>query len=215
MARQTKERAEQTRETILDAAEQVFFKRGVARASIEEIAAEAGVTRGAVYFHFRDKVDLFLGIEERVRLPHEEIMAMLAQSPTADALNLLERIVLSLFARYAAEDRKRIRLTVLLLRCDYVDEMAPALDRQNATYGRFAIELRRYFRDAARGPNLDQDWNPELAALVFQTLMHGALLRWLRSPGDFPLNSSGVSVVKGFLTAVRRNWAPTDGQTNV
>ena len=48
MARRTKAEAEQTREQILDAAEAVFLDRGVARASLAEIAQAAGVTRGAV-----------------------------------------------------------------------------------------------------------------------------------------------------------------------
>ncbi len=80
LARRTKEQAEQTREAILDAAEQVFFQRGVSRASLEEIGRVAGVTRGAVYWHFKDKLDLFLAIEERVRLPQEQMLAQLARS---------------------------------------------------------------------------------------------------------------------------------------
>ena len=59
MARRTKEEALQTRNDLIDAAELVFELRGVAGASLQEVAETAGVTRGAVYWHFRDKVDLF------------------------------------------------------------------------------------------------------------------------------------------------------------
>ena len=55
MARRTKEEALATRHALLDAAERVFGRRGVARTSLVEIAEEAGVTRGAVYWHFKDK----------------------------------------------------------------------------------------------------------------------------------------------------------------
>jgi len=48
MVRRTKEEAEQTRDQILDAAEILFFERGVAHTSLEQIARAAGVTRGAV-----------------------------------------------------------------------------------------------------------------------------------------------------------------------
>ena len=54
MVRRTKEAAAITREQLLDAAERVFRERGVAGSSLAQIAAEAGVTRGAVYWHFRD-----------------------------------------------------------------------------------------------------------------------------------------------------------------
>ena len=58
MARRTKFEAEKTRNAILDAAEKVFYKRGVARTSLEQIARAAHVTRGAVYWHFHDKIEL-------------------------------------------------------------------------------------------------------------------------------------------------------------
>jgi TetR/AcrR family acrAB operon transcriptional repressor len=103
VARQTKERAEHTRKAVLDAAEQVFFRRGVARASLEEVARMAGVTRGAVYWHFRDRLDLFLAIEEQVRLPQEEMLARLSQSAPGDALDNLATLVTSTLKLYGTE----------------------------------------------------------------------------------------------------------------
>ena len=50
--RRTKEQAEQTRVAILEAAERLFLEKGVAQCSLEQIARAAGVTRGAVYWHF-------------------------------------------------------------------------------------------------------------------------------------------------------------------
>lgn len=58
--RKTKEQAEQTRQKILNAARKMFFQNGVAKTSLEHIAKEAGVTRGAIYWHFKDKTALFL-----------------------------------------------------------------------------------------------------------------------------------------------------------
>lgn len=54
MARRTKEEAEETRIQILDAAERVFYDKGVSRASLAEIASDAGVSRGAIYWHFEN-----------------------------------------------------------------------------------------------------------------------------------------------------------------
>lgn len=73
MARRTKEEAEETRIQILDAAERVFYDKGVSRASLAEIASDAGVSRGAIYWHFENKVDLFQALCERLRSPLEEL----------------------------------------------------------------------------------------------------------------------------------------------
>ncbi|MBL4867857.1 MAG: TetR family transcriptional regulator [Pseudomonadales bacterium] len=72
MARKTK--AEATRQTILTAALEVFASRGVAQASLEEIAREAGVTRGAVYWHFKNKGDVFWALYEQMYLPFYEMV---------------------------------------------------------------------------------------------------------------------------------------------
>ena len=69
MVRRTKAEAAVTREQLLDAAERVFRERGVASTTLGEVAAAAGVTRGAVYWHFRDKADLLGALCERTTLP--------------------------------------------------------------------------------------------------------------------------------------------------
>ncbi len=58
MARKTPEDAARTRDAIIDAALRVFAERGFAAAQLEDIAARASVTRGAVYHHFTGKEDL-------------------------------------------------------------------------------------------------------------------------------------------------------------
>ncbi len=64
--------------------------------------------------------------------------------------------ILEAFCEFDSGDRKRIQFTVLLLRCDYVDDMAPALERQAAIQRRFAAELQKYFArlSARRRPSL-------------------------------------------------------------
>lgn len=60
-----RERQEQTRELLLDAAATVFARRGYHEASVEEIASEAGFSTGAVYSNFAGKEELFLALADR------------------------------------------------------------------------------------------------------------------------------------------------------
>jgi len=135
--RRTKTEAEQTRETVLAAAIEVFLERGVARATFEQIAQAAGVTRGAVYWHFRDKLEIFLALERRANLPNDELGARLrARLDNDPALDPLDELAAS--TREGLEwveanlERRRI-LTVLWLHCEYVGEMLPALRRRQRT----------------------------------------------------------------------------------
>ena len=89
MARKTKEDALATRALILDAAERVFHLRGVSRTSLQEIAKDAGLTRGAIYWHFENKGELFHAMMERVTLP---MMARMTEVTPGDEDQPLEKI---------------------------------------------------------------------------------------------------------------------------
>lgn len=60
-------RLEHTRGLLLDAAEEVFARKGLSAAALEDIADAAGYTRGAIYSHFGAKEELFLAVTDRQR----------------------------------------------------------------------------------------------------------------------------------------------------
>jgi AcrR family transcriptional regulator len=68
-----------TREKLVDAARALFAERGYGAVAMEEVVARAGVTRGALYHHFRDKRDLFRAVYERTEA---ELVAEIAAEVT-------------------------------------------------------------------------------------------------------------------------------------
>src|SRR5947209_20513318 len=72
----------EARDELLGAALRVFARRGYREAGVDEIAAEAGYSKGAVYWHFSDKEDLLLTLlEERIDAPMRERVALLESAP--------------------------------------------------------------------------------------------------------------------------------------
>lgn len=206
MVRRTKAEAEQTREALLAAAIQVFLERGVARATLDEIARAAGVTRGALYWHFRDKLEVFVALEERALLPNEAVAATLAarlkDDPGLDPIDELAATVATTLQQLEGDDERRRILTILSMRCEFVDEMAQALQRQQSADAALCAQFTTIFHLAATYGRLAPAWSPELAARALFLLLHGAIESWLRAPGKIPLGSEAMHLVTAFLGSV-------------
>ena len=71
MARKTKEDTEQTRSAILDSALKTFYEKGFSRTTFDEIAKRINLTKGAVYWHFRNKADVIAAIIKQ-RIPSQD-----------------------------------------------------------------------------------------------------------------------------------------------
>jgi AcrR family transcriptional regulator len=205
--RRTKAEAEQTRNAIMAAAVTVFLERGFSRATFDEIAQTAGVTRGAIYWHFRNKLEIFYALERRADLPNEafgnRLRARLAADSDLDPLDeLADTIRVGVRAFEADTERRRI-LTILWLRCEYVGETLPALERRQradeATQQLFvdAISLAAARRRLAPGRS------PEIAGRTLILLVNGSVEYWLRAPGDARLETELMSLVMAFLETIR------------
>src|SRR3546814_353639 len=106
--RQTKVATEQTRQALLDAAEQLFWQRGAARTSVLDIARTANLTRGAFYYHFKDKVAIFEALLARARAADPALPAV-DEGEDADTLSTLRAFCTSVFEQFV-KDRLRQRL---------------------------------------------------------------------------------------------------------
>src|SRR5919108_4327836 len=72
----------EARDELLAAALRVFARRGYREASVDEIAAEAGYSKGALYWHFSGKAELLMALlEERIDAPMRDRVALLASAP--------------------------------------------------------------------------------------------------------------------------------------
>ena len=84
MARRTKEEAEQTKNAILASALDLFYEKGFVRTTFDEIAKRINLTKGAVYWHFRNKADL---LAELMRLKFTEKKQAIVYNDNSDSIN--------------------------------------------------------------------------------------------------------------------------------
>ncbi|GAB5478411.1 MAG: efflux system transcriptional repressor NalD [Marinobacter nauticus] len=181
MARKTKAEAEATRESLLDAAESMFMEKGVARASLEEIARTAGVTRGAVYWHFRNKQDILDAMLERVRAPLGEMLDEAAISQ--DSLTNLKHLCVIALSKLA-EDEQYFRVYYILFHRNESDQ---ALNKHRELAEEGIAFVTDIFRSPENAKKLRPGLSPELAGYLVHTQMLGLFFDWLAKSERLPL----------------------------
>lgn len=202
MPRRTKDEAEKTRNTILDAAEKVFYDHGVARTTLEQIARAAKVTRGAVYWHFKDKIELLDAMISRVFLPQEEILERLAASPSHHPLEDLKLACIEAIRTMGKDKRRKRVVTIMMLRCEYVEDMAPILKRRRVCKDRMLARSLTLLEKAQKLKQLSPEWTPEIAALTLQGLMGGLITGSLEGRKAFDLTKSSPACLEAFFKSL-------------
>ena len=123
MVRRTKEEAQETRSQILEAAEKAFFERGVARTTLADIATLAGVTRGAIYWHFSNKADLLQAMLDTLHEPLDELARASENEEELDPLGCIRKLLVRLFQQVALDPKTRRINEILFHKCEFTDEM--------------------------------------------------------------------------------------------
>lgn len=176
--RRTKEDAARTRRAIMAAALKTFSKQGIARTTLESIARAAGVTRGAVYWHFANKRALVQAIRDDVSLPLiDQIDFTLLKQKDMPPLERIERFLVGLIEAVERDSRTRVTFEVMSFKCEYVDDLARELREYGRKNDRLRETLTRVYKEAQSG--LRSGVEPDLAALETVTFLAGLLRLWL------------------------------------
>lgn len=205
MARRTKDEAERTRDKILDAAERVFYKYGVARTSLQQIAIAANVTRGAVYWHFRDKIELYAAMMDRVFLPHEDMLDKLAARETTTPLQDLCEACCHSLKMIATDSRRRRVVSILMHRCEYISDMSAIMKRRRECKDRMLERSTILFERARQQGVLAPHWKPSMAAMALHALITGLITGALEGHKNFDLSKSAPECIRVFFASVRSN----------
>ena len=204
MVRKTKEEALETRHRILDAAEHVFQERGVSHTSLAEIASAAGVTRGAIYWHFENKAALFDAMIQRVFDPLEAKLAELQNQPGENPIDALRAIALHFIDRVAHDPAYTRVLEISWHKCEYVGEMATIRDNHLECGNRYLDVLTEGFRLARERGFVARAIEPRQAAVGLMAVVDGLVVNWTLDNQLFPLAKFGPAIVDSYLAGLGR-----------
>jgi TetR/AcrR family acrAB operon transcriptional repressor len=208
MGRHTKAQAQATRDHILDMAEREFQRRGVTGTSLQDIARAAGVTRGAIYWHFKDKVDLFNAMLSRVTLPLELEIKRSGEPALDDPVaHICDSFQAALRATVADPQARRV-FDIALHKVEYVEELDSLRQRRIQGHHERVRQVQRGLARALRQGALPAGVPARAAALGLHALVDGLIQNWMMDPAAFDLERVGRQAIAAYLRGLA---APAPG----
>ena len=208
MARRTRDEAAETRNGILDAAERVFSERGVSHTSLEDVARAAGVTRGAIYWHFRNKSELFTAMVGRVTLPPEDMADRGDDDSAADPLGLLKQAAVGALKRTATDAQRQRVFDIVTHKCEYIEEMAGVKARLNEIKCNCVDRTEKAIRNAIARGQLPKGLDARLAAIGLDAMIFGLISNWLADKSYVKLERDAEPLIDRYLACLGAGQMP-------
>jgi TetR/AcrR family acrAB operon transcriptional repressor len=202
MARRTKEEAKATRERLLDAAEALFREHGVTRTSLSEVATAAGMTRGAVYWHFKDKADLFRAMCDRATLPLEANFERSGACAHTDPLGTLRTLSIGALQSLASDGRAQKVCEIVFHKSELVVELADLATAHRQERCACLAQIEDIIRRAAEVGQLPADIDASLATQGLHALMVGIMHEWVLDPAAYDLATAAPALVDMFIAGL-------------
>ncbi|WP_420899815.1 multidrug efflux transporter transcriptional repressor AcrS [Escherichia coli] len=198
MAKRTKAEALKTRQELIETAIAQFAQYGVSKTTLNDIADAANVTRGAIYWHFENKIQLFnemwLQQPSLRELIQERLTAGLEHEPF---LQLREKLIVGL--QFIAEiPRQQVLLQILYHKCEFSDEMlAEAVIREKMGFNPQILRevLQACQQQGCVANNLDLD----VVMIIIDGAFSGIVQNWLMNMAGYDLYKQAPALVDNVL----------------
>jgi TetR/AcrR family acrAB operon transcriptional repressor len=209
MARKTKAEAQATRQAVLDAALTVFSRQGFAAARLEDVAAEAGLTRGAIYWHFPSKAALYQALLADASARIEQVIGAARAEGAGSVLETTRRVMVRMLT-YLEEDATYCAVQALLLlktgvSADLDMGRAEQLTQLHTKERELADILRYGIQTGVCRPDLA----PEEGARAMLAYLDGITLHWLLDPGAFSLTTSAPELIDIYVRGIMADGGRT------
>lgn len=205
MVRQTKENAEITRQRIIDAAREVFLSRGVSRTSMEQIATKAGLTRGAIYWHFSNKTDLFSALREQVLLPLIDRMDdnLLVES-NDDPLGQIGKFLSGTIDALNESSDTRQTFEIMMVKCEYVEELTQVLEQTLLNCERVSKKIEQLYERAETKGQLKVSDSPAILAMDTHLFFSGLIHLWVKDLDNKHYRSQAADLITNHINLRRK-----------
>lgn len=195
---QTRPDPESTRSRIMDAALDVFARKGYHDTRLDEIVTESTTSKGAIYFHFPNKEQLFLAlVDQFADLLERRVTAAIAQETGMIRVRLALETVIATFSKY--------RRPAKILLVQAVGLGAPFESKRNGVTDRFAQLIAGYLQEAVDAGDI-APVDVEVVAYAWMGAIYNVIIRWVYTGEPEP-----PRIMAGLLPLLLRSVGYVEG----
>lgn len=202
MVKKTRAAACATRASLLSAALQVFRERGVTHTRLVDVAERAGVTRGAIYWHFKDKAELFQAVCERGTLPVEALLAEASQTNPQDPLAVVRQLALMALTQLAQDADTQAIFDVIFHKCEFTADLASVVRKNDADRTACLTQVQQLFEQAVVCGQLPPATDTFLATQGLHAYMVGLMHEWVLNPASYDLAACAEPLINCYLSGL-------------
>jgi TetR/AcrR family transcriptional regulator, acrAB operon repressor len=190
--RRTKEEAAVTRATLLKTALSVFSAKGYAAATLDDVAKAANVTRGAIYWHFKSKADLYNSLIQEFSARGAAVVQQ-AVEEGGTLIAILRRVFIRQCALIEEDKEARAVMELALFKTGLNPELQTGRKKQVEAGNALLEGLTGAMQQGIAQGVLRNDQDPADMARAFLAFENGIIQLWLTTPRAFSLKQSAES----------------------
>jgi len=208
--KRTKAEAELTRQTIIEAGLILFSEQGVTQTSLVEIATRAGVSRGAVYWHFDNKWEIFDAILSRYSSRIDELAGAGQEESESDPLGRLSELLHFIFCNVATREDFR-NIFKIFLRERFMRESKQVPPRIREFIDKAMADKIKTLENAKRKRQLPSDLDTLAGSNMIHIMLEGIVSSWLQEPDAYDLEQESPRFVEAIFAVLKNSLKRTGG----
>jgi len=200
--KRTKEEAAITREQLLKKALAVFSQKGYSATTLQDIAREAEVTRGAIYWHFGSKAELYNTLI-REYSDRGTVIVQQAASEGGALIDILRRVFIRLLQAVEEDHELRAMMELYLFKTGLVPDLEAGKQLQIQSGMELVEMLAGIMQEGMEQGLLRPDMEPKEMARAYLAFQNGLIHLWLTSPTQFSLKTSAETFSNMLLAGIQ------------
>ena len=199
--RKTKDEALITKNQIMEKAMKLFLQKGFLTTTLDEIAQYANVTRGAIYWHFKDKLDI---VNELIETEHQSLTKLLNElfkeniSPFNKIEKIIDGIVVNFFDNQTFQDF--IELTWFKIEYSQLSRLRTS---KAELTGYFIENFELFVNEAQKAGQIKKEINASDVSITITNMINGMYRLFFILPDQVNTKEEAMRSFKSYLNLIK------------